>query len=126
MKPTKAKIPLKTRLRSAIRREWLYSELRRMALAVARVGYGKYKCGSCGEIFGPKQVDVDHKKQCTPKDVTAEQSPKMFWGQLIENMHYCGLDGVWVLCKEKCHAAKTKAERLIKRKVKRKKKGVRK
>jgi 5-methylcytosine-specific restriction endonuclease McrA len=116
-----SKIPLKTRLRSAIRKEWLYSELRQSAMKAARVGYGKYKCQNCGDIFGPKQVDVDHKKQCTPKDVTIEQSPMLFWGKLIENMHYCGQGGVWVLCKEKCHAEKTKLERQVKRKTKRRK-----
>lgn len=109
---------LKTRLRSAIRKEWLYSDLRRVALARARVSRGVYKCAGCGKLFGPRQVDVDHKKQCTPKGITPEERPKEFWGSLIENMHYCGPDGLDVLCKEDCHKAKTKAERAVKKKTK--------
>lgn len=117
-----SKIPLKTRLRSAIRREWLYSTLRQSALKAARVGYGKYICAKCANIFGPKQVDVDHIVQCTPKDVNPDENPIEYWGTFIKNLLYCGEDGLAVLCKEKCHAEKTKLERqTVKRKTKRKK-----
>lgn len=28
----------------------------------ARVARGKYKCAHCGEIYGPREVEVDHKR----------------------------------------------------------------
>ena len=51
---------LKSKLIPQIRRIWLYSPLRREALALAKVGPGKWRCKLCQEVFS--EVHVDHIK----------------------------------------------------------------
>ena len=100
----------KSRLRGYIRREWMYSRLRRDALAQARVERGRYKCSSCGNIFGPKEIDINHKVVVTPENGLNSGKD---WGILIDRMLYCGLEGLEAMCKE-CHKTRTKEENIIK------------
>lgn len=108
MKNQKIKPPFnKSRLRSYIRREWLYSQLRRDAMARARIDRGIYCCEKCSALVGPKEIEVNHKIQVTP---TQGLQSGADWGILIERMLYCGLEGLEVLCSE-CHKQVTDVER---------------
>lgn len=98
---------IKTEIRSALRRVWLYSPLRRDALKRSKIAWGKYVCPKCLSINGPKLMDVDHIVKATPKGGINEPED---WGIFIKNLLYCGPDGVVALCKP-CHAIKTKEER---------------
>lgn len=97
----------KSRLRSYIRREWLYSQLRRDALARARIERGIYQCEKCGALVGPKEIEVNHKLQVTP---TQGLQSGTDWGILIDRMLYCGTEGLEVLCSQ-CHKQITDVER---------------
>lgn len=97
----------KSRLRSYIRREWLYSQLRRDALARARIERGIYQCEKCAALVGPKEIEVNHKIQVTPTQGLQSGSD---WGILIERMLYCGPEGLEVLCSQ-CHKQITENER---------------
>jgi hypothetical protein len=100
MKKPKEKAPFnKSRLRSAIRREWLYSELRKQALASARVERGLYKCSTCSKIVGPKEIEINHKLVCTPDDGLNTGKD---WGIFIERLLYVNQSGLEALC-EACH-----------------------
>jgi hypothetical protein len=90
-----------TKIRSALRNVWRFSPMRQAALRAARVGYGRYECALCKGTFSPRDVAVDHVEPCgTIDDVTS------FVARL-----FCDSSGLQILCKAKCHAAKTKAER---------------
>lgn len=98
---------LKSQIRSALRRVWLYSPLRRNALIAARVSRGVYRCKSCKELHGPKEMDVDHIIPATPADGINQPED---WGLFIKNLLYCGDEGVVAICKP-CHKKKTQEER---------------
>lgn len=97
----------KSRLRSAIRREWLYSELRKLTLARARKSRGVYSCEKCSKLVGPKEIEVNHKQQCTPENGL---NTGVDWGIFIDRLLYCTLDQVEAICSE-CHKQVTDVER---------------
>lgn len=73
------------------------------ALKAARVERGKYKCASCEELFGPKEVELDH--------ITPVVDPKKgftTYDDYIEKL-FCDVEGFAVLCSA-CHEAKTSIE----------------
>lgn len=108
MKPPKIKPPFnKSQLRSSIRRVWMWSELRKQALARARLERGVYSCERCGYLGGPKEMDVNHKQTVTPETGLNTGAD---WGVFIHRLLYCGLEGLEVLCKT-CHAQITANER---------------
>lgn len=102
------RIPLKTQIRSALRRIWLYSELRKNVLAKARVARGIYRCTKCGELVGPKMIDVDHVETATPPNFEPEIDPTQ-WGLYIKRLLY-PKDEPRAMCKP-CHKTKTAEER---------------
>ena len=51
---------LKTFITGELRRSSFRWRARQEAMANARVERGKYKCNSCGDLFGPKQIILDH------------------------------------------------------------------
>lgn len=111
----------KSRLRSAIRKEWLFSQLRRDALAKARVERGKYKCEHCAKIVGTQNIEINHKIACTPDDGLNTGKD---WGIFIERLLYVSLDGLEALC-EACHkivSDREKEEKAKKRLAKKEKK----
>jgi 5-methylcytosine-specific restriction endonuclease McrA len=116
VKTKRKRPPLKTAIRSALRRVWSWSDERKAALAAARVARGKYKCVECKELFGPKAVDVDHIVSATPDEGINKPSD---FGQLIARMLYARDDESFtpitvgqlqVMCKP-CHKLKTSKER---------------
>jgi 5-methylcytosine-specific restriction endonuclease McrA len=123
------KYNLKSQIRSALRRVWLYSPMRRDALGASRVSRGVYRCGYCGQLFGPKMMNVDHKVPATAPEGTNDATG---WGKFIVGLLYEGArpENLVSCCKD-CHKEKTKKEtserrgkkkkRTIKRKKGRKK-----
>lgn len=98
---------LKTDIRSALRRVWLWSDLRDRAIQRARKGRGIYQCEACSGFMGATGYEVDHRIKATP---SAGINGPEDWGKFIGNLLYCGDEGVVVLCKP-CHAKKTGRER---------------
>lgn len=86
---------------------------RNEAIKKARIERGLYICNGCKQIFSSKQIQIDHIEPIIPVD-------KGFttWDDYIKRL-FCDADGFQVLCKDVCHAAKSKIEselRLIHRK----------
>jgi hypothetical protein len=75
------------------------SECRRLA----RRERGKYECAMCHELFGPKEVQVDHIDPVI--DIIKGWES---WDTYIARL-FCDLDGLACLCKT-CHESKTAAE----------------
>jgi len=69
----------------------------------AKVGYNAYECAACGEVFGNKDVEVDH--------IVPAGSLKTFddLPGFVERL-FCESDGFQLLCKP-CHQEKTNRER---------------
>lgn len=106
-------------------REWVLSQfvisgLRRMsykipmraaALSRARVKRGKYKCEMCGKIVSKSQIAVDHILPIVP--VTGWDTFDGYIKRL-----FCMPEGLSIICKNPCHANKTKEENAQRRKNK--------
>ena len=107
LKKKKSPVSTKTRLRSAIRKVWMYSALRREVLARAREARGIYRCEKCFKLVGPKEIEVNHKIKATPDQGLHTGTD---WGIFIERLLFCTLDGLEALCKE-CHLKITNMER---------------
>lgn len=114
MKKKKSPVSTKTRLRSAIRRVWLYSSLRRDALARSRVERGKYRCEKCNKIVDNKSIEIDHIIGATPKHGLETEAD---WGYFIWNLLFIPLERLMALCIE-CHQEKTNLDRAESKKVK--------
>lgn len=108
---TKKRIPDTTRLRSAIRKVWLWSDVHKNAKARARVARGVYQCEGCQELTGAQDVHVDHIEPFTP--IEGFNSLRD-WGPGLERMF--DLDNHQVLCKP-CHSEKTRRENLARKKL---------
>ena len=104
-----SKTPLKTLIRSALRRIWMYSELQTNAKNAARVARGVYRCAHCTKLVGPKLIKVDHIIKVTPNGFDPDANPRQ-WGELIERLLYVKPSGLQALCKT-CHDTKTKEEK---------------
>ncbi len=97
--------------------------MRKAVLDRCRVSRGVYKCENpkCGDLVGPKMIEVDHVTKCTP--VGGIKIPED-WGIFIKNLLYMDvLKDLRGLCKP-CHGDKTrneKQEAKPKKKTKRKK-----
>ena len=65
----------------------------------------EYKCAKCGNWFSEKEISVDH---IIPVGTLkcAEDLPGF-----IERL-FCEVEGLQVLCTEKCHSEKTQNERI--------------
>lgn len=85
---------IQSKIRSSLRKLWLYSQERRDALKRAKVFTKAWKCEKCNAITD--SPDVDH--------IIPVGSYKNGWDDLIERM-FCDSDGLQVLCK-KCHKEK--------------------
>jgi 5-methylcytosine-specific restriction endonuclease McrA len=88
------------RIIAALRRVWLYSEVRRDCVRAAKTSRGKYKCNTCGKIFSMKEVQCDH-KEGVGKFVD--------WNTFIDRL-FCPIENLQVLCKA-CHLIKSNEEK---------------
>lgn len=98
---------------------WLIPKLRRLsymwpprneAKKLARVERGKYKCAKCNNIFGPKEVVLDHINPVVP--VTGFED----LGAFVESL-FCEAKDFQVLC-IKDHDIKTEMENKIRKDIK--------
>lgn len=94
---------VESKIRSALRKIWLFSPQRREALADARLrGLPLYKCAGCRKPFIKEQVHVDHVEACGKShmgnfDVFID---RLFNGKLQ------------ILCAP-CHDIKTKVDKTL-------------
>jgi hypothetical protein len=91
---------IKSRIVAALRKIWLWSEERKLALDNAKVGKNQYKCNDCQNIFSKKQVNVDH------------QYPIGHWNSLDDFAEklFCDNSLLQILCID-CHQFKSRKER---------------
>lgn len=101
---------------------WLINKLRRIsyqwpprkaAKIKARVERGKYLCSSCGGIFGPKEINMDH-----TIPVIDPHTGFTTWDDFINRL-LCDEKNFSVKCKT-CHGIKSSMENEIRRQVKQK------
>lgn len=95
-----------TKLRSflvpKLRRISYMWEARKLAQGKARVERGRYKCAHCKEIFGNKEIALDHVVPVVGSDGFED------WNNYIARL-FCDEDGFQVLC-HSCHTIKTNEE----------------
>lgn len=117
IKGTKATKKLK---RTVDLKGWLTNKLRRLsyqwpemreATSKARVERGKYKCASCGGIFGPKEINRDH-----IEPVDNPHTGFTTWDNYIDRL-FCPADGIQILCSETCHKYKSSREQILRREL---------
>lgn len=65
-----------------------------------------YICNYCKNVFGPRQIHIDHIKPVIPLDKTTED---MSWDEIIDNL-FCPIDNLQVLCID-CHHDKSAKEK---------------
>lgn len=100
VKKAKKKVNLKTFITGVLRRATLKWPARQEALSNARVERGRYRCADCGDLFGPKEIDLDHRVP-----VIDPKTGFKTWDDFIEKL-FCEADMFDVLCKQ-CHTNKT-------------------
>ena len=90
-------------IRSSLRSAFTKWGPKHAAKKLAKVAYNQYECADCNEIFGSKDVEVDH--------IVPAGSLKCYddLPGFVERM-FCEVDGFQVLCKT-CHQDKTNRER---------------
>lgn len=96
-------------------KNWLVPKLRRLsymwpprneAKRLARVERGRYKCASCNNIFGPKEIVVDHINPVVPVDEGFTNI-----GHFVESL-FCEINNLQCLCLA-CHDVKSHDESVI-------------
>lgn len=101
-------------------RHWLTNKVRRLsyqwpprkaAIKSARVERGRYRCNICENLFGPKEIQLDH-----IQPVINEEDGFIDWNIYLERL-FCSEEGFQVLCRP-CHEAKTFLENQIRVQVK--------
>jgi hypothetical protein len=102
---------LKSFLIPILRHRSLYWYARNECIKRARVARGKYACAKCKGIFSRKQISVDH-----INPVINITTGWCGWDTFIHSL-YCPVDNLQVLCRDKCHAAKTQKENEQRRKI---------
>lgn len=96
-----------SKIRSDLRKRWLWSPERRQALLGARVtGTSRpflYVCNQCRGLFRESAIDIDHKIPCGK----LKEDPLGFITRLFCNPQ----TGLQALCKNKCHKEKSGEDR---------------
>ena len=103
VKKARGKQNLNTFVKGLLRRGTFHWKARTEAMTAARVERGKYKCASCQDLFGPKEVDLDHNEP-----VVDPKKGFTTWDDYIGRL-FCPAEGFSVLC-HSCHEAKTQIE----------------
>lgn len=95
-----------TFVKGILRRGSFHWKARNEALVAARVSRGKYMCKTCGDLFGPKEVILDH-----IQPVVDPKRGFQTWDEYINRL-YCPVEGFQVQCVA-CSDAKTIQEDLM-------------
>jgi len=90
-------------IRSALRAAFQKWGPRNKAKLNAKVGYNQYECAHCGDIFGNREVEVDHIEPAGSLKC-ADDLPQFVTRMFVE------VEGFQLLCKP-CHQTKTNKER---------------
>jgi 5-methylcytosine-specific restriction endonuclease McrA len=98
---------------SVLRKATLKWPPRTAAKIKARAQRGLYICASCSELFGPRQIVLDHIIPAIDPDVGFVD-----WNTYISRL-FCPADNFQVICKS-CHRGKTTAENARRREAKKK------
>lgn len=93
---TKTKAQFFGQFRSAIRKIWLFSAIRREAVKRAKVAPNQYLCAQCNLPFKSNEIEVNHKNPCGSLREFEDFSP------FISAMFQENIDELEVLCKP-CH-----------------------
>lgn len=110
-------------MHSEHKRNWIKNALRRASyrwpargavMKAARIGRNQYVCAKCQEVFGRKEVQMDHRKA-----VIDPKKGWTTWDDFIERL-FVEEKGWQALCKP-CHQEKSKKENVVRRKQKAKK-----
>lgn len=110
MQKKKSKVSDMTRLRSAVRKVWQWSIVRREALAKARLSKGIYRCNSCErEDVRAQEIKVDHIEPFAPLHGLKNLAD---WGDALVRLF--DPDNHQALC-ESCHDIKTQIENLARK-----------
>jgi hypothetical protein len=104
---------LTSMLRSAIRQVWMKAPNKLAKLEMERIAdmdpntrtKWLFKCAICGGMFKQTDVEIDHK--CGNHSFTKLDDFPNFCDKILNAPH----DELQVLCKHKCHATKTYAEK---------------
>lgn len=92
-----------TFIKGLLRRGSFHWKARGEAMKMARVERGKYKCAMCQELFGPKEVNMDH-----IHPVVDPRKGFTTWDEYIERL-YPYEEGWQCICVS-CHDSKTRIE----------------
>lgn len=117
VKKKRGKQNLNTFVKGLLRRGTFHWRARTEAMTAARVERGKYKCAECQELFGPKEVDLDH--------ILPVVDPKTgftSWDDYINRL-FCPAEGFQVIC-HGCHEHKTRLEDMMREHYKVKGEGI--
>jgi 5-methylcytosine-specific restriction endonuclease McrA len=96
-----------TKIRTALRKAWLYYPSRQVikererVIVVGEKHRFEYPCANCGGLFKDREVDVDH--------IIPAGSLQTDANSYLERL-FCEPEELQILCKP-CHKAKTKRER---------------
>lgn len=89
------------RLRSAMRKIWMWSDMRRDALRAAKIAPGRYRCAECQAVLKMGELEIDHIVSCGPTPGSKNATPGTTWDGWITRL-FCSPDGLRVLCYT-CH-----------------------
>lgn len=101
---TKTKAEFFGKFRSAVRKIWMYSAIRRAALNKQKVAPNRYLCEICKKIYKGNEVEVNHKDPCGSLTCFEDFTP------FISKMFNEDLNNYEILCKE-CHQVITNEQR---------------
>ena len=103
VKKQRGKQNLKTFITGELRRSSFRWRARTEAMQNARVERGKYLCNECKEVFGPKEIILDHiEPVIDPKEGFVD------WNSFISRL-FVPAEGFQILCKQ-CSDNKTLIE----------------
>ena len=85
------------------------------ARKLAKRGPNKYECAECSELFGTKEIQIDHKSPVIDIEL-GDQGLDIFAQRL-----FCEVENLQVLCKQ-CHSNKSVIEMHLRKAARHKKK----
>jgi 5-methylcytosine-specific restriction endonuclease McrA len=106
VKKKQKKQNLNTFVKGLLRRGSFHWKARNDALVAARVERGKYKCASCEDLFGPREVQIDH--------IFPVIDPKVGFTTFDDYIVrlFCDTEKFQILCTQ-CHNVKTMQEDIM-------------
>jgi len=98
----------RSRIRSALRKIWSWSENKRKVLFAARISRGVYICSVCEQEVA--KVEIDHfPTPVGPTPGSRVAPPGYTWDEFMSRL-FCGEDNLRAVCKN-CHKGITKKQR---------------